>query len=108
MEIHRVGVSDPITETPAESVAPKESSQAQTIQQQPFQDDAIVSSSSPALDLGISSANYSTIPVKAQTEEESNIEGRTPHHIRPSEDDVLKGVQEYFKQTWENVFKNIR
>ena len=51
MEIHRVGVSVPLSETPTESVTPKEPPSAQPISQ-PFQHDAIVSHPNPGLDLG--------------------------------------------------------
>ncbi len=163
MEIHRVGVSAPLSETPTESVAPKETPKTQASVPQPFQNDtivsaedhwssdppdhmscdppdqmsydppdnwsyfnpegpshppespshrwsrgdAIVSSYSPALDLGISSANYSTPPLATQAEE-SKVEGRNTHRVRPDEDDVLSGVHEAWKQSGDSILKNMR
>jgi hypothetical protein len=61
MDIHRVGVSVPLSGTPSESVAPKEAPSSQPISQ-PFQSDALVSYTRPGLDLGSSPASGTTPP----------------------------------------------
>lgn len=109
MDIQRVGVSVPLSETPTESIAPKEAPHSQSIHQQPFQDDAVVSYSPPGLDLGSSTLGYPTSPA-APTGVHLHGDIGTPAQTvnPPDEGEILKNIQKFHKDSDGDVLNNIK
>jgi hypothetical protein len=105
MDIHRVGVSVPLSETPSESVAPKEAPGSQTISQ-PFQNDSIVSYTPPGLDLG----DTPTTPTQQMSEslQDQWRQNADPLHPPSDPDDLLENIAEAKRATAKSVLNNIR
>lgn len=111
MEIHRVGVSVPLSETPTESVVPKDPPLPPAISQ-PFQEDAIVSGTPPTLDLG-SAGSSRTTPLGGQSGplRENTLEnppGEDPSLVEEFRQRLIQNVLETKRESVKGTINNIR